>query len=240
MDSGSISEIKVILKSKDKRIELIMFSLMILLREKPDWSTVQKVVVNAGFLKRLKDIDKDKITEERIQKLEKFTQHPAIQGNLENFNVSVNILALYVKAVELYVKINLDVDPIRKRVMKLQNELISKEKEISELKQNLKTTLDRLKNLNDQFNSLNSEYQIFLHEFSVLEQRLERSVKLVSGLSSSQESWETHRDHFTNFRERIDGDVMLSSTILAYFGPFPSEYRKSLLANHLKPFLTKN
>ena len=51
-----------------------MFSLMILLKEKADWSSVQKNVVDANFLKRLRDIDKDKITEDRIQKLEKFTQ----------------------------------------------------------------------------------------------------------------------------------------------------------------------
>jgi hypothetical protein len=47
---------------------------MILLKEKPDWATVQKVVVDASFLKRLRELDKDKITEERVQKLEKFTQ----------------------------------------------------------------------------------------------------------------------------------------------------------------------
>ena len=74
MDSQSISNIKNFLKTRDKRLELIMFSIMILLREKPDWPTVQKVVVNANFLKKLRDLEKDKITEDRIHKLEKYTQ----------------------------------------------------------------------------------------------------------------------------------------------------------------------
>lgn len=59
-----------------------MFSIMILLKEKPDWTTVQKVVLDPNFLKRLKELEKDKITEERILKLEKFTSQSEIQGSL--------------------------------------------------------------------------------------------------------------------------------------------------------------
>lgn len=40
LDASSISTIKTFLKTKDKRLEIIMFSIMILLKEKPDWATV--------------------------------------------------------------------------------------------------------------------------------------------------------------------------------------------------------
>lgn len=40
LDSQSISQIKTFLKTKDKRLELIMFSIMVLLKEKQDWATV--------------------------------------------------------------------------------------------------------------------------------------------------------------------------------------------------------
>ena len=33
---------------------------------------------------------------------------------------------------------------------------------------------------------------------------------------------------------------MLTSPILSYFGPFPSEYRENILENNLKYFLKKN
>lgn len=65
-----MAEIKVLLKTKDKRLELIMFSLMVLLGEKPKWDNVQKVVTNTNFVSRIHDIDKEKIDEERVRKLE--------------------------------------------------------------------------------------------------------------------------------------------------------------------------
>lgn len=72
------------------------------------------MVIDPNFLKRLKDLEKDKITEERVLKLEKFTQQSEIQGNLSKYSQQVNILKDYVFAVEQYVKINLEVEPIRK------------------------------------------------------------------------------------------------------------------------------
>lgn len=87
---------------------------MILLKEKPDWTTVQKVVLDPNFLKRLKELEKDKITEERVLKLEKFTSQSEIQGNLQKYSQQVHILKEFVFAVEAYAKINLEMEPMRK------------------------------------------------------------------------------------------------------------------------------
>ena len=237
LDNSSIAEIKVLLKTKDKRLELIMFALMVLLKEKPDWDSVMKVVVDANFLKRLHEIDKDKITEERVQKLEKFTMQPEIQGNLESYSKSVHTLSLYVRAVELYAKINLDVEPIRKRVKKLKAELAAKEKYLMKLKENLNKTLARLAELNAEFDTLNNEYKTLQTEFNTLEQRLQRSEKLVSGLGSSQENWEDHKKFYLEFEAKVMTNVLLAAPYLCYFGAFTSAYRDKLWKESLLPFL---
>ena len=137
LDSTAIADIKSFLKLKDARLELILYSIMVLLKEKADWATVQRVVADPSFLKRLRDIDKDKINEERIQRLEKYTRQPEIQGSLENYSKSVNTLLQFVRAVETYVKINLDAEPLRKRARRLHEEQSHKQAELDGLKSSL-------------------------------------------------------------------------------------------------------
>jgi len=35
-------------------------------------------------------------------------------------------------------------------------------------------------------------------------------------------------ESYTKFIECVEGDVMIASAILSYFGPFPSEYREQM------------
>jgi dynein heavy chain len=239
LDNNSIAEIKVLLKTKDKRLELIMFSLMVLLGEKPKWDSVQKAVTDANFLKKIREMEMDKIDEPVVQKLEQYTQQPEIQGSLESFSRSVNILANFIKAVEVYVKVNLDVKPIRDNVIKLNKQLEAKEEELQRLKDNLAATLDRLESLNSLFDSLNAEYQQFLTDFAQLEQRLERAEKLVAGLSYSFDSWVSYLKLYLDSKEKLVGNILLSAAVLTYFGPLSFEQRQHVSAEILLPFLQR-
>lgn len=239
LDNTSMAEIKVLLKTKDKRLELIMFSLMVLLGEKPKWDNVQKVVTSPSFVSRIHEIDKDKIDEERVRKLEQYTQQPEMQTNLELFSRAVNTLAVFIRAIEVYSKINIDVTPIKLNVKKLKNELAIKEEELANLKKNLASTLERLASLNQVYDTLNAEYNIFLRDFSLLEQRLERAEKLVFGLESSQESWVNYLKYFNDFKEKMLGNVLLSAAFLNYFGPFSIDYREKLMNQNMIPILKR-
>lgn len=239
LDNNSIAEIKVLLKTKDKRLELIMFSLMILLGEKAKWDSVQKIVTDANFLKKIREMEMDKIDEPVVQKLEQYTQQPEIQGSLESFSRSVNILATFIKAVEVYVKVNLDVKPIRDNVIKLNKQLEAKEEELQRLKDNLVATLERLESLNNLYDSLNDEYQLFLKDYAQLEQRLERAEKLVAGLSFSYDSWLNYLKYYTDYKEKMIGNILLSAAFLNYYGLFSFEGRKHITESIIQPLLKK-
>lgn len=61
-------------------------------------------------------------------------------------------------AVEQYVKINLEVEPIKKRVKKLNSELVNKEYELEQLKKNYLKNLENLNQLNQKFLLMEKSY----------------------------------------------------------------------------------
>lgn len=164
-----------------------------------------------------------------MQKLEKFTQQPEVQGNLSKYSEQVQILKEFVFAIEVYVKINLDVEPIRKRVKKLNQELELKEQELENLKKNYLKNLQELQQLNIKYQVLEKNYLDTEGEYNLLEKRLERSESLVLGLSSSKDSWMQKIQRLQSQSGFLYGNSILSSVYLNYMGPFPSEMRQRIL-----------
>lgn len=203
-----------------------MFSIMILLREKPDWPTVQKVVIDPNFLKRLKDLEKDKITEERIFKLEKFTQQPEIQGNLSKYSQQVNILKEYVFAVEAFAKINLEIEPIWKRVKKLNMELASKEQELDLLKKNYQKNLQNLELLNQKFVKMESSYQNCEGEFVEIEKKLDRCESLNGVLQNLQKIWQAKLQVVNLSEKTLISEIYFESLYVDYVCSFSQETRE--------------
>jgi len=89
LDKTAVAVLKTLLKNKDKRLEIIMSAVMVIMNEDTSWSNVQKVVANADFLKHLKEVKKDEIRGQRILKLEKYTQRPEVQVDLESYSSHV-------------------------------------------------------------------------------------------------------------------------------------------------------
>lgn len=67
------------------------------------------------------------------------------------------------------------------------------------------------------------------NEYSLLEKRLERSESLVSGLSSSKDSWASKIEEIQNQVQFTYGNSILVSMSLSYFGPFSAEFWEEIL-----------
>lgn len=90
---------------------------------------------------------------------------------------------------------------------------------------------EKLANLERQFNETNAELQQFKEVLDKLQLMIDRGEKLVSGLAGEKTRWEaTLIDLDETFINSI-GDCILAAAFMSYCGPFPSEYRDSLIAN---------
>lgn len=237
LDHQAIAEIKAYLKTKDKRLEYIMFGLMLLLGLKDNWDSVNSTVANANFVKRLKNIDKNSITEPLIKKVEKYTQKKEIDGNLVGFSPAVNTLAQFLRVIEHYVKMNLDITPVKAKVRKLKGELQGMEDELNGLKEKLGETMDTIATLQDSHRNMETEHNILQADYTHLNARLERATKLVQGLSSSKDHWEVRRDTWAESAKVVDGNVIFSAFFLNYLGMFSAEQRHSLVWEKVAPRL---
>jgi dynein heavy chain len=229
LDKGAIAVLKTLLKNKDPRLEIIMSAVMVIMNEDTSWSNVQKVVASADFLKTLKDVKKDEIRGQRILKLEKYTQKKLVnEGNLKDYSEHVDTIFGYVRAIEIFAKINRDIEPKKKKVAQLTENLRLKLMELAELEESLNRTKAQIEELNTQFEALSEEFEVFQAEFTGLEARLDRAEKLVLGLSNSKGSWEIAKKRFEVQKSTIDGNTLMEAAFGSYFGPFPSEYREEL------------
>jgi len=60
---------------------------------------------------------------------------------------------------------------------------------------------------------------------------IDRGEKLVSGLAGEKTRWEATLIDLDETYINLIGDCMLAAAFMSYCGPFPSEYRDSLIAN---------
>ena len=68
-------------------------------------------------------------------------------------------------------------------------------------------------------------------ELDALQVMIDRGVKLVDGLAGEKTRWEATLIELDETYEQLIGDCILAAAFMSYCGPFPSEYRDSLILN---------
>ena len=63
------------------------------------------------------------------------------------------------------------------------------------------------------------------HNIMICEQKLDRAEKLIGGLGGEKDRWTEAARVLGEKYDRITGDVLLSSGVVAYLGPFTVDFR---------------
>ena len=63
------------------------------------------------------------------------------------------------------------------------------------------------------------------HNIMVCEQKLDRAEKLIGGLGGEKDRWTEAARVLGDKYDRVTGDVLLSSGVVAYLGPFTVDFR---------------
>ena len=69
------------------------------------------------------------------------------------------------------------------------------------------------------------------HNIMICEQKLDRAEKLIGGLGGEKDRWTEAARVLGEKYDRITGDVLLSSGVVAYLGPFTVDFRN--VSSHL-------
>ena len=66
-------------------------------------------------------------------------------------------------------------------------------------------------------------------ELENLQTKIDRGDKLITGLSGEKSRWEASLVELDEQYMNLAGDCILAAAFMSYCGPFPSEYRDSLM-----------
>ena len=231
LDKKYIAEIKSF-ANPPADVATVMSAVMIVLGKDPTWASVKKELANPKFVEMIMGFDKENIPQKTMKAIEKYTKQ-------ENFNpayvkeksIAAGSLCLWVRSIEDYAKALKVVGPKREKKAYAEEQLRKKIEYLNKLESEFKELADRLAELDATFQKTEKEMIGYKKELDDLQTKIDRGEQLVTGLSGEKTRWEASLIELDDQYEKLVGDCILAAAFMSYCGPFPSEYRDSLVSN---------
>ncbi len=210
-------------------VKLAMESVCTLLGHRIDsWKSIQTILRGEGFIRSILDYDTSKLTKQMRDFMKKeYLARPTFNFDAVNrASKACGPLVKWVIAQVRYSEILDKVEPLRNEVQSLEQQAIATKKQaktMNDLVSELEASIARYK---DEYAVLISQTQLIKSEMDRVQNKVDRSLKLLGSLSSERERWETASRTFDSEMSTIVGDVLLSSAFLAYGGFFDQHYRE--------------
>lgn len=94
-----------------------------------------------------------------------------------------------------------------------------------------KELAEKLAELDANYQKTTTEMSTYKRELEDLQTKIDRGDKLITGLSGEKGRWEASLIELDDQYDKLTGDCILAAAFMSYSGPFPSEYRDSLMQN---------
>ena len=195
------------------------------------WEASKKVLARADFLKTLKNYNTEDVTEKHVQALQKFKNDENFDPDYIRDKVSSAAAGLcnWVLAMERFFHVNRDVKP-------KQEAQRTAEAECKVLEENLTAKQAELKIAQDKVEALQTDLDQTIKRKDELEakvdncrKKLERARQLIDSLGGEKASWKEMSKKLAEDYIAVTGDVLLSSGMIAYLGPFTAAYRSQIV-----------
>lgn len=138
---------------------------------------------------------------------------------------------MWVRSLEDFAKALKIVEPKRKKKQAAEEELKKKIDFLNNLEREFKELQEKVDKLNRILTKTNQELETYRRELEVIQLKIDRGDKLISGLSGEKTRWEATLIELDDNFSKLPGDCILSAAFMSYCGPFPSEYRESLISS---------
>lgn len=212
-------------------VKLAMESICLLLGEPSnDWKSVRSMIVGENFISTIVNFNSENLSDTiRKQMREKYLKNPLY--TYEKINRASSACGPLVKwacAQLNYADMLRQIEPLRSELKRLEAEAeINKKKadENSEILNRLKSTIQSYE---EEYGSLKYEAKMIEESLKSVESKVNRSMALLSSLSSERTRWDVASHEFKSQMDNIAGDVLLSSAFLAYAGFFDQQSRTTL------------
>jgi dynein heavy chain len=197
-----------------------------------DDKSIKKTLADTNFLKELKDAEPKNIQKATIDRLKaKKGQCPNLTiANMKNAtHAGVSILK-WVNAIvdsadifETVQKLEHQAGQIQIVYDKQMGELKSKQDEVAEI-------MAKVKELETLYFDNKVEKERLDSEIEATYEKLSNADKLSKGLADEQVRWKETVEILSESKDKLLGDIFLSSASIAYHGPFTDKFRNHLFS----------
>eukprot|EP00004_Rigifila_ramosa_P014268 TRINITY_DN3231_c0_g3_i5.p1 TRINITY_DN3231_c0_g3~~TRINITY_DN3231_c0_g3_i5.p1 ORF type:complete len:3059 (-),score=575.29 TRINITY_DN3231_c0_g3_i5:95-9271(-) len=197
-----------------------------------DWDYVRRTLKREDFLSAvIGGFDPQKITAKTRSMLQRdfFSSESFTLENATRASQACGPLFKWMQAQFMYSEILDRVKPLRDEVAKLEAESGKKQAELSAMQATLAETQVIIDSLTEEYKELVKETERIKEEMGVVEKKCERSIALLSRLTSERQRWEVDSAAFQEQMATVAGDALLSSAFATYAGAFDHAHRHLLL-----------
>ncbi|KAK2581989.1 hypothetical protein KPH14_002425 [Odynerus spinipes] len=233
------------MKNPPDTVKLVMAAVCVMLDISPDrtidpttgkkvidyWAPSKRILGDMNFLQNLKDYNKDDIPSTVIQIVKSIymTDKNFVPQIVAKASSAAEGLCKWVRAMVSY-------NDVAKVVAPKKEKLAAAQKECNEAEAFLNEKRLTLFNLNVKLATLNSSLQDALQKKLKLEEevtnctkKLEKAENLIESLASEKDCWLQSAYDLQLSYDNLAGDMILSSAIIAYTGPFNIECRDKMV-----------
>ncbi|XP_011500273.1 PREDICTED: dynein heavy chain 7, axonemal-like [Ceratosolen solmsi marchali] len=191
------------------------------------WKVSLKVLSDVKFLDTLVNYDKDNIPEQVIEKIRKdyLTNVNFDPNKIKSASTACEGLCKWVYAISDYDKVTKVVAPKKKALAEAQTVYDKALAKLNIKREQLREVQMKLATLKDNLQSKKTDYQKMMVNVSDCEEKLKRAEELIGGLGGEYARWSLNAKELGERYDRLTGDIMIASGVIAYLGPFTTLFR---------------
>lgn len=213
-------------------VQRAMEAVLLLLKGKAfDWATIRKALNESGFIPSIVEFDSKQITAKQRQILhDDYLSDPKFTyESVNRASQACGPLVKWIIAQLEYSEILDKVQPLRSKVAKLEDEAKVVEQQAETMNTSILELEASIAKYKEEYAVLISQSESIKSEMSVVQMKVDRSIQLISDLSSERQRWEHESHTFEQHMSTLVGDSLLSAAFLAYAGFFDQYYRVNLM-----------
>ncbi|CAN0120098.1 unnamed protein product [Ectocarpus sp. 6 AP-2014] len=216
-------------------VETVMAAVMTMMGRGSDWATAKKALGEGNFLTQIKTFNKDNVSNALMTKVKKYVNNPDFSfENVAKVSSAASALCVWVHAIYLYANVAKDVAPKRARLKEAQETLATKQAGLKAAQDQLAEVVAKVQLLKDRYDESVGQKNALMEESQMLQDKLERADKLVSGLAGEFVRWQASIGTFEAMIERLIGDSLIAAAFLSYAGTFDTVYRNGLVSGWMR------